>query len=211
MNVRHFILLSAVCVAKPELEFQRQKLRFEAELEQMARQDETFSYCIVRPTAFFKSLAAQIDRVKKGSPFIMFGNGDLCKCNALSERDLAEFIVRCAGEEELRNRILPIGGPGGAVNPREQALILFRLLGKEPKFWTLPIAIMDFAVAVLDFVALGLPFVRDAAEFGKIGRYYAVEDMVAPEVGSDTLEMFFRKALEEGGMDDQQLGDAAIF
>mmetsp|Transcript_17602 Transcript_17602/g.71181 ORF Transcript_17602/g.71181 Transcript_17602/m.71181 type:complete len:92 (+) Transcript_17602:638-913(+) len=54
---RHFILLSAICVEKPLLEFQRAKLRFEAKLQELAEKDESFSYSIVRPTAFFKSLA----------------------------------------------------------------------------------------------------------------------------------------------------------
>lgn len=53
----HFILLSAICVQKPLLEFQRAKLKFEAALEEKAKSDENFSYSIVRPTAFFKSLA----------------------------------------------------------------------------------------------------------------------------------------------------------
>lgn len=52
----HFVLLSAICVQRPLLEFQRAKLRFEAELQ--AAGDITYS--IVRPTAFFKSLAGQV-------------------------------------------------------------------------------------------------------------------------------------------------------
>lgn len=52
----HFVLLSAICVQKPLLEFQHAKLRFEAELQ--AAGDITYS--IVRPTAFFKSLAGQV-------------------------------------------------------------------------------------------------------------------------------------------------------
>ena len=51
----HFVLLSAICVQKPLLEFQHAKLKFEAALQ--AAGDITYS--IVRPTAFFKSLAGQ--------------------------------------------------------------------------------------------------------------------------------------------------------
>jgi divinyl chlorophyllide a 8-vinyl-reductase len=51
----HFVLLSAICVQRPLLEFQRAKLRFEGALQ--AAGDITYS--IVRPTAFFKSLAGQ--------------------------------------------------------------------------------------------------------------------------------------------------------
>ena len=52
----HFVLLSAICVQKPLLEFQHAKLKFEQEL--MRAQNITHS--IVRPTAFFKSVAGQV-------------------------------------------------------------------------------------------------------------------------------------------------------
>lgn len=52
----HFVLLSAICVQKPLLEFQKAKLKFEAELQTT----DAITYSIVRPTAFFKSLAGQV-------------------------------------------------------------------------------------------------------------------------------------------------------
>ena len=52
----HFVLLSAICVQKPLLEFQRAKLRLEAALQAAG----DISHSIVRPTAFFKSLAGQV-------------------------------------------------------------------------------------------------------------------------------------------------------
>ena len=45
-GVRHFVLLSAICVQKPLLDFQRAKLAFEAEL-----QAAPVDWTIVRPTA----------------------------------------------------------------------------------------------------------------------------------------------------------------
>mmetsp|Transcript_17605 Transcript_17605/g.71186 ORF Transcript_17605/g.71186 Transcript_17605/m.71186 type:complete len:245 (+) Transcript_17605:638-1372(+) len=207
---RHFILLSAICVEKPLLEFQRAKLRFEAKLQELAEKDESFSYSIVRPTAFFKSLAGQVKRVKDGSAYIMFGDGELSKCNAISERDLADFIANCASDPSKRNQILPVGGPGKPVTPKEQAEILFRLLDKEPKFSKAPIGVMDVGISVLDFVSKLLPGVKDAAEFARIGKYYAVEDMVGPEYGSDTLEDFFTDVIENG-LEGQELGSAAVF
>lgn len=207
----HFILLSAICVQKPELEFQRAKLRFEKALQEQGDTDTTFSYSIVRPTAFFKSLAGQVDRLKKGRAFIMFGDGAMCKCNALSEKDLARFMVECARDESKRNAILPVGGPGGPVTPREQAELQFRIVGKKPKYVQLPIGIMDAAIGLLAGLARVFPGLEDAAEFGRIGRYYAVEDMVGPQYGQDTLEQFFEKAATDGGLEGQDLGDAAIF
>eukprot|EP00177_Eucheuma_denticulatum_P001581 GFKZ01002826.1.p1 GENE.GFKZ01002826.1~~GFKZ01002826.1.p1 ORF type:complete len:367 (-),score=69.76 GFKZ01002826.1:630-1649(-) len=210
-GVKHFVLLSAVCVQKPELEFQRAKLKFEAELAGLAEREPEFSYAVVRPTAFFKSLAGQVERVKKGAAFVMFGDGDLCRCNAISERDLARFIVECGRDEGKRNQVLAVGGPGKAVTPREQGEMLFRVLGKEEKFMRVPIAVMDVAVGVLGGLAKVFPGLRDVAEFGKIGRYYAVEDMVAPGWGEDGLEEFFREAVKEGGMEGQDLGAAKVF
>lgn len=210
-GVNHFVLLSAVCVQKPRLEFQRAKLKLEGELQRMGREDEGFSFAVVRPTAFFKSLAAQVERVKKGAAYVMFGKGDLSKCNALSEKDLARFIVVCARDVEKRNRVLAIGGPGEAVTPKEQAEMLFGILGRRPKYVSLPIGLMDGAIGVLEVLQKVFPGLEDAAEFGRIGKYYAVEDMVAPGFGEDTLEEFFKEAIKEGGMKGQELGAANVF
>lgn len=62
-GAKHFVLLSAICVQKPLLEFQKAKLQFESELA--AAGDITYS--IVRPTAFFKSLAGQVRSWRRGS------------------------------------------------------------------------------------------------------------------------------------------------
>ncbi|GKU85540.1 hypothetical protein SLEP1_g206 [Rubroshorea leprosula] len=125
LGASHFVLLSAMCVQKPLLEFQRAKLKFEAELMKEAELDNGFTYSIVRPTAFFKSLGI-------------------------------------------------------------------------------------------------FPAMEDAAEFRKIGRYYAAESMLVldPETGGysaektpsygKTLEEFFERVLTEG-MAGQELGEQTIF
>ncbi|KAB2009705.1 hypothetical protein ES319_D10G185800v1 [Gossypium barbadense] len=219
----HFVLLSAICVQKPLLEFQRAKLKFEAELMKEAEGDDGFTYSIVRPTAFFKSLGGQVDLVKDGKPYVMFGDGKLCACKPISEQDLASFIADCVLKEDKINQILPIGGPGKAWTPLEQGEMLFKLVGKEPKFLKVPIGIMDFAIGILDFLVKIFPSMEDAAEFGKIGRYYAAESMLildpetgeysaekTPSYGTDTLEEFFARVLREG-MAGQELGEQSIF
>lgn len=219
----HFVLLSAICVQKPLLEFQRAKLKFEADLLRAAAEDNGFTYSIVRPTAFFKSLGGQVDLVRDGKPYVMFGDGKLCACKPISEADLASFIADCVLSEDKINQVLPIGGPGKALTPLEQGEILFRLLGKEPKFLKVPIGIMDFAIGVLDFLVKVFPSMEDAAEYGKIGRYYAAESMLVldpetgeysaeqtPSYGKDTLEEFFERVLREG-MAGQELGEQTIF
>ncbi|XP_071702698.1 divinyl chlorophyllide a 8-vinyl-reductase, chloroplastic [Rutidosis leptorrhynchoides] len=222
-GAKHFVLLSAICVQKPLLEFQRAKLKFEAELIEEAEKDENFSYSIVRPTAFFKSLGGQVELVKDGKPYVMFGDGKLCACKPISEQDLASFIADCVLKTDKINQILPIGGPGKALTPLEQGEMLFKLVGKKPNFIKVPIEIMDFAIGVLDFLVNIFPSLEDAAEFGKIGRYYAAESMLiydpetkeysdedTPSYGKDTLEDFFKRVLEEG-MAGQELGEQAIF
>ncbi|KAG9457591.1 hypothetical protein H6P81_002099 [Aristolochia fimbriata] len=222
-GAKHFVLLSAICVQKPLLEFQRAKLKFEAELAEEAARNTQVTYSIVRPTAFFKSLGGQVELVKDGKPYVMFGDGRLCACKPISEPDLAAFIADCVLDEDKINRILPIGGPGKALTPLEQGEMLFRLLGKEPNFLKVPIGIMDFAIGVLDFLVKIFPSLEDAAEFGKIGRYYAAESMLiwdletgeysaekTPSYGTDTLEEFFEKVIREG-MAGQELGEQTIF
>ncbi|XVF62660.1 hypothetical protein PTKIN_Ptkin09bG0026200 [Pterospermum kingtungense] len=219
----HFVLLSAICVQKPLLEFQRAKLKFEAELMKEAEENDGFTYSIVRPTAFFKSLGGQVELVKDGKPYVMFGDGKLCACKPISEQDLASFMADCVLSEDKINQVLPIGGPGKALTPLEQGEILFRLLGKEPKFLKVPIEIMDFVIGILDFLVKIVPSLEDAAEFGKIGRYYAAESMLildpetgeysaekTPSYGKDTLEEFFARVLREG-MAGQELGEQSVF
>lgn len=62
------------------------------------------SFSIVRPTAFFKSIAGQIDLVKQGKPYVMFGDGTLAACKPISEEDLAAFIVDCVQQEDKVRR-----------------------------------------------------------------------------------------------------------
>lgn len=219
----HFVLLSAICVQKPLLEFQRAKLKFEGELVEQAVEEGGMSYSIVRPTAFFKSLGGQVELVKDGKPYVMFGDGKLCACKPMSEQDLASFISNCVMNEDKINQILPIGGPGKALTPLEQGEMLFKLAGKKPNFIKVPIGVMDFAISVLDFLVKVFPAMEDAAEFGKIGRYYAAESMLVldpetgeynaektPSYGNDTLEDFFARVLREG-MAGQELGEQTIF
>ncbi|KAJ6799774.1 putative divinyl chlorophyllide a 8-vinyl-reductase, chloroplastic [Iris pallida] len=153
----------------------------------------------------------------------MFGDGKLCACKPISEEDLAKFIADCVLDEDKMNKILPVGGPGKALTPLEQGEMLFRLLGKKPKFLKVPIGVMDFAIALLDSLTKVFPALEDAAEFGKIGRYYAAESMLlldpqtgeyssemTPSYGTDTLEDFFQRVIKEG-MAGQELGEQTIF
>lgn len=172
-GVKHFVLLSAICVQKPVLAFQKAKLAFEQALI-----DSGMTYSIIRPTAFFKSLAGQLERVKRGKPFLIFGNGQLTACKPISDDDLGDFIASCLDQPERHNRILPIGGPGPAITPREQGEHLFKLLGMPARFKSLPVALLDVIILVLHVMGKASKTAAVKAELARIGRYYATESML---------------------------------
>ena len=94
------MLLSAICVQKPLLTFQKAKLKFEEALQ--ASGDITFS--IVRPTAFMKSLAGQVESCKGGGPYVMFGDGQLASCKARGHARVAWRAVPCRMPHALTRR-----------------------------------------------------------------------------------------------------------
>ena len=104
-GVGQFVLLSAICVQKPRLVFQHAKLAFERQLTESG-----LPYSIVRATAFYKSLSGQVPRVRRGKPFVVFGDGTLTACKPISDDDLADYLVRCLHEPSCRNRVLPMVG-----------------------------------------------------------------------------------------------------
>jgi divinyl chlorophyllide a 8-vinyl-reductase len=216
-GVPQFILLSAICVQKPKLAFQFAKLAFEEKLIASG-----LRYSIVRPTAYFKSLAGQIRRLQAGKPFLLFGNGALTACKPISDRDLANYLVSCLDDASKHNRILPIGGPGPALTPREQGAVLFRLLGKPAKFRTVPVAMMDVIIRGLTIFGAVSPRLEAKAELAKIGRYYATESMLVwdaaagrydagqtPETGSERLEDFYCRLIS--GEEKLERGAHAVF
>jgi divinyl chlorophyllide a 8-vinyl-reductase len=216
-GVSHFVLLSAICVQKPLLAFQHAKLAFEAALI-----DSGLRYSIVRPTAFFKSLSGQIDRVRKGRPFLVFGDGTLTSCKPISDGDLADYIAGCLIDESRWNRILPIGGPGKAITPREQGEALFALLGRPPRFRSAPVALLDVIAGALATLGRIVPGLAEKAELARIGRYYATESMLVldphtgrydaastPSTGTETLFDFYQSVL--GGTAAPERGAHAVF
>jgi len=172
-GVKHFVLLSALCVQKPLLAFQHAKLAFEQALIESG-----LTYSIVRPTAFFKSLSGQLERVKAGKPFLLFGDGTLTACKPISDEDLGDFLAGCLDNPERHNLTLPIGGPGPAITPRQQGEALFQLLGKKPRFKSVPLGLMDILIRALSLIGKVIPAAADKAELARIGRYYATESML---------------------------------
>jgi divinyl chlorophyllide a 8-vinyl-reductase len=216
-GVSQFVLLSAICVQKPRLAFQRAKLAFENEL--MA---SGLDYSIVRPTAFFKSLSGQVERLRSGKSYLVFGDGKQTACKPISDSDLGAYLAACIDDPALRNRVLPIGGPGPAITPREQGEILFALMGREPRFTHVPFAMMDAIIWALSGLGAVYPPLRDKAELARIGRYYATESMLVlnpetgrydadatPTTGQDTLfEHYARLVAGEAAL---ERGEHSVF
>ena len=216
-GVSHFVLLSAICVQKPLLAFQHAKLAFEQELI-----GSGLDYSIVRPTAFFKSLSGQLNRLKAGKPFLLFGDGRQTACKPISDADLGAYLAACLTDPALRNRILPIGGPGPAITPRQQGEKLFELLGKTPRFSSVPIAFFDAIIAGLSAMGAVYPPLKVKAELARIGRYYATESMLVwdpaasrydadatPSTGQDTLfDLYARLVAGEVRL---ERGDHSVF
>ncbi|WP_461415645.1 NAD(P)H-binding protein [Gemmatimonas sp.] len=217
VGATHYVLLSAICVQRPKLQFQHAKLAFEQAL--MA---SGLTWSIVRPTAFFKSLSGQVKRVQQGKPFLLFGDGTLTACKPISDDDVAEYLAACLTDRTRANRILPIGGPGPAITLREQGELLCRLAGKPPRFKSVPVQFFDAIIGVLSALGVVMPPLRDKAEFARIGRYYATESMLlwdpvaqrydaeaTPSFGTDTLADHYTRLLRGDVADDR--GEHAVF
>ena len=216
-GIKHYVYLSAICVQKPLLGFQQAKLAFENELIASG-----LTYSIVRPTAFFKSLSGQVKRLKQGKPFLLFGDGQLTACKPISDQDLGQYMAKCLSEKNLQNAVLPIGGPGPAITPLQQGEYLFRLMGIQPRYKHVPVALLDVVIFVLKTLGLLIPALADKAELARIGRYYATESMLVwnlnkaayeaestPSFGQQTLFAHYQQMLE--GRVDVQLGEHSVF
>ena len=216
-QVKQFVLLSAICVQKPLLAFQQAKLAFEKALIESG-----LTYSIVRPTAFFKSLSGQLQRVKDGKPFLIFGDGKRTACKPISDHDLGDFLAGCLDDPSRHNRILPIGGPGASITPIEQGEYLFKLLGKKPRFKSVPIGLLDAIAGLLNLLGKFSSKAADKAELARIGRYYASESMLVwdeqaqrydseatPSHGTQTIFQAYELWMKGEGVPER--GDHAVF
>ena len=200
VNARHFVLLSAFCVKNPWLQFQQAKLKFEEALQDQ----KDMTYSIVRPTAFFKSVSGQLEVIQQGAPFVMFGDGEVTRCNPISEADLATYLINSISDKTRRNKIINLGGPDEPLTMKKQGEMLYKAVGKEPNFFYAPLWLFDAIIDSLQWVADTLKSEKfeNAAELGRIGKYYAVEDMLTTDpsekFGTMTLQEHYDKIAVEG-------------
>ena len=199
LKCSQFILLSAICVQKPRLAFQFEKLAFEEELKKSG-----LNFSIVRPTAYFKSLSGQIENIKKGKPYVYFGDGQITQCNPISEKDLSLFILSCIKDKTKWRKILPIGGPKQSITPKDIGKILFEIFEVSPKYKSFPTKILDAIRLLLLIISPFSNWAKNKSELIKIAKYYATESMLiwdetkkcydsnmTPSTGKDTLRDYF--------------------
>eukprot|EP00980_Cylindrotheca_fusiformis_P018905 scaffold6322_cov59-Cylindrotheca_fusiformis.AAC.1 len=196
-KVLHYCLLSAFCVQKPELQFQHAKLKLEAKI----RRQNQIAYSIIRPTAFFKSVAGQFENIKSGKPIVLFGDGESAPCNPIAESDLANYMLDCIPAESHRhNTTLAIGGSGDPVTHKTYNTMMSRALSimdDNVRYIHVPIIILDAIVGFFQglYDITGIGQLENAAEVARIIRYYAVEPMltIRPEekYGTKRLEDYY--------------------
>lgn len=211
-GARRFILLSAFCVKSAErgdpyaLQFQYAKMELEKKLLELA--DDSFDYVSVRPTAFFKSVSGQLEVVDGGGPFVYFdlGNDRTATCNPISEPDLAAALLDQVADDSHKNTYWNLGGPDDGLSMKAQGELIHQVLGKEgkPKLLGVPIGLFDVIINGLQWVGntFNSEKFQDAAELGRIGKYYAIEDMLTTDpsekYGRTTLKQHYEYIAENG-------------
>lgn len=151
---------------------------------------------------------------------MVFGNGRLTACKPISDADLARYLVECLTNPALQNRILPIGGPGPAITPLNQAAMLTQLLGRDVRIKQVPIAVMDTVIATLSTLGRISPRLAQKANLARIGRYYGTQSMLlwdgqeysaelTPEFGTETLKDHYAALLRGDARSD--LGAHGVF
>ena len=132
----------------------------------------------------------------------MFEDGEICKCNPVAESDLATYMINCINDKTKWNKILNIGGPDEGMSMKQQGEMLFKILGKEPKYIQAPIGVFDAVINAFAFLGKWFPSLEDSAELGRIGKYYAVEDMLTVDptekFGTITLAQHYERIATEG-------------
>ncbi len=185
-GTKEFILLSAICIRKPDLPLQLAKLKMEDELMRSG-----INYTIVRPTAYFWVFDTQTRRIAKGWPGFLIGSGKQAIHNPIAKEDLADFMVGSINNDERKNRIFIIGGPedpDNIITYKGGLEMAFEALGKEPRFVHVPGWAMTGLIKLTWLIGLAVRKVGMLSEFLKIVYYYLENDMRAPGYGSVTYK-----------------------
>ena len=107
-----------------------------------------------------------------------FKKKKLSSSGPISSNDLCKFIVLTIDNENMKNKIIPIGGPGPARNSKEFGELIFQISGRSPKFFYFPSIIFKILIYMLKPFSFGSRKIADKIEFLKIAHYYATESML---------------------------------
>ena len=185
-GIEKFILLSAICVRKPDLPLQLAKLKMEDALIRSG-----VNYTIVRPTAYFWVFISQARMIANGKPGYLIGKGDQACHNPIAKEDLAEFMVGSIDSSERKNRIFIIGGQEAADNIityKDALMMIFESMGKEPRLVNIPGWSVNAVIRISGFIGHFSRKIGIFSEFLKIIKYYTEHDMRAQGYGSITFK-----------------------
>ena len=138
------------------MKFQKAKLKFEANL---ANQD-SMTYTIVRPTAFFKSVSGQLKVIQQGTPFVMFGDRKVTQCNSIAEADLAQYLMDSVVDKLRLNKNIDLGGPDEPLTMLKQGEVSFDYFWEWPSFfwvWNASCFNCTHTLAVIGFLCFTPP------------------------------------------------------
>ena len=82
--------------------------------------------------------------------------------------------------------------------------MMFKAIDKPSKFVYVPTAVFDFSISMIEYIAKTWPSQKweDVLETSKIGKYYAVEDMLTTDeeekYGKITMMDHFEKIARDG-------------
>ncbi len=185
-GTQQFVLLSAICIRKPDLPLQLAKLKMEDALIRSG-----IDYTIVRPTAYFWVFDAQTRNIENGKPGFLIGTGNQAFHNPIAKEDLAKFMIDCIGSSEHINRIHIIGGPEvpeNVITYRDSLLMIFESMDKEPKLVSVPCWLFLIAIRITRLLGLVSRKIGVFSEFLHVVYYYTNNDMRAPGFGSMTIK-----------------------
>jgi divinyl chlorophyllide a 8-vinyl-reductase len=190
-----FILLSAICVRKPDLPLQLAKLKMEDALMRSG-----IDYTIVRPTAYFWVFDVQTKMIAKGKPVYVVGTGDQATHNPIAKEDLAEFMVDSINNNERKDRVFVLGGPevpDNIVTYKDSLEMVFESMGKESNIVTIPNWVLTSVIRLTWFIGLFFRKIGVFSQFLRVTHYYLVNDMRAPGYGSITLKQHLMDTTRE--------------
>jgi divinyl chlorophyllide a 8-vinyl-reductase len=113
-------------------------------------------------------------------------------------------MIDCIKDRSRLNKIINLGGPDEPLTKKSQGEMLYNAVGKKPNFFYAPLWLFDTIIDSLQWVAdtFKSEQFENAAELGRIGKYYAVEDMLTTDpsekFGTMTLQEHYNKIAVEG-------------